>query len=124
MRASALGADFPRERFLRTPVQAILKLLKYIESEEQRVANVYSAATAILGVQMAFIAHGFSGAKGGKPKVTLSDYLPFPDWKPPTEVVRDGPSPETKAVLISLLRERRIPMHVFTQLNSSPERGT
>lgn len=121
---SPIGADFPRERFLRTPVQAILKLLKHIESEEQRVANVYSASTAILGVQMAFIAHGFSGSKGAKPKVSLSDFLPFPDWKPPTEVLRDGPTTDTKAVLISLLRERKIPMHVFTHLSTSPERGT
>lgn len=108
---------------MRTPVSAIIRVLRHIESEEQRLANVQSAAVATLGVQLAFIAWGFSGSKGAKPKVTITDFLPFPNWKPPSAKQQDGPTPDTKAVLIALLRARRIPMHVFTHLNTSAERA-
>lgn len=121
---SPIGVDFPRERFLRTPIGAIVKVLKHIDSEEQRTTNLQSSAVAVLGVQLAYIAWGFSGSKSGKPKVKLQDFLPFPDWRPPGAKVQEGPSEETRAVLTQLLRTRQIPMHVFTQLVTATESTT
>lgn len=125
IRCSGLGADFPRERFMRTPTKVLSKVLQYLESEEQRHANILSASTSMLGVQIAYIAHGMGGGKAPKPKVDLKDFLPFPNWKPLAEEgePKTGPSPSTKVALARLLRERRIPAYVFSQLNSSPERS-
>lgn len=110
---------------MRTPTKALGKVLQYLESEEQRQANILSASTSMLGVQIAYIAHGMGGGKGPKPKVDLKDFLPFPNWNPPSgeEETRPGPSPSTKVTLARLLRERRIPVYVFSQLNSAPERS-
>jgi hypothetical protein len=122
VRTSALGADFPRERFLRTPITALGDLLLYLENEEQRQANIQSAAVGKLGVQLAYIAWGFAGGKGGKPQVELKHFLPFPEWQPlVTESASIGPTPETRSILTRLFKERKIPAHVYTQLTSSPE---
>lgn len=50
------------------------------------------------------------------------DFLPYPGWTPEGENT-DGPSESTKFVLGKLLREGRIPFHVFAALNSPPERA-
>lgn len=94
----------------------------YLENEEQRQANIQSAAVGKLGVQLAYIAWGFAGGKGGKPQIELKHFLPFPEWEPAGDTTpRDGPTPETRTVLAELFREHRIPAHVYTQLSSSPE---
>lgn len=122
LRMSPLGSDYPRERFLRTPIAALGELMVYLENEEQRQANIQSAAVGKLGVQLAYIAWGFAGGKGGKPQVELKHFLPFPEWKPslPTSTL-DGPTPETRSMLTRLFKERKLPAHVYTQLTTSPE---
>jgi hypothetical protein len=121
LRTSALGADYPRERFLRTPISALGEVMLYLESEEQRQANIQSAAVGKLGVQLAYIAWGFAGGKGGKPQVELKQFLPFPEWEPlSNNTPRDEPTPETRSTLALLFKERRIPAHVYTQLTTSP----
>lgn len=94
----------------------------FLESEEQRQANIQSAAVGKLGVQMAYLAWGFAGGKGGKPQVELRHFLPFPEWQPLQEhTLPVGPTPETRMLLTQLFKERRIPAHVYTQLTSPPE---
>lgn len=53
-------------------------------------------------------------------KGDAKQFLPFPDWKPPTEEVK-GPTEMTALVLREALRRREIPMHVFVALISPPE---
>lgn len=119
IRMSPLGVDYPREAFLRTPVQTIVHLLSHIDNEDQRNSNVNSITTAKLCAQVIAIAHGMSGSKGKRPKISIEDYLPFPDWSPTAEV-RKGPDDDTKKILSSLIRERKLPMYVFVQLITAP----
>lgn len=99
-------------------------MLTYVDSEEQRQANIANSGVGKLGVQLAYIAWGFSGGTGPKPQVDLKDYLPFPEWKPLKTAPELGPTKETKALLTRLLKERRLPPHVYTVLSSPPEGGT
>lgn len=55
------------------------------------------------------------------PKSRPVDFLPYPGWAPEGENT-DGPSESTKFVLGKLLREGRIPFHVFAALNSPRDR--
>jgi hypothetical protein len=64
--------------------------------------------------------HIFSQTSTPFTGVDTKQYLPFPDWKPPTEEVK-GPSEMTALVLREALRRREIPMHVFVALISPPE---
>lgn len=121
IRASALGVDFPRERFIRTPIGAITKLIMWVDSEEERLANLYSHAVGNLGVELAHIAHGFAGGKGKSPDIKPKDFYPYPEWKPLTEGPTDGPSVETKLTLGRVFRKRQIPPHVYVHLMGSPE---
>jgi hypothetical protein len=116
LRNSRLGDDFPREKFLRTPVKAIVAALSYIDSEEQRQHNIAASTTAKLCLQVISIAHGMAGSKQ-PPKVDLKDFLPFPDWAP-EGASHEGPTPQTRSLLMKLLKQGRIPMPVFTQLLS------
>lgn len=121
LRASRLGADFPRERFIRTPIRVILQALEYIDNEEQRQHNLASSTAAKLCMQVIAIAHGFSGSKAPI-KTKFEDFLPFPSWQPlDEEQAKAGPSPETRSLLGKLLRERRIPLPIYTQLISIDE---
>lgn len=120
VRSSALGEDFPRERFLRTPVRSIIKVLQFIDNEEQRHINLQSGTTAQLAVQIIHIAHAMSGARGQKPKIQPKDFLPFPDWSPES-AKNEGPTPETRTLLTKLLKQRRISMAVYAQLVTPPE---
>lgn len=123
IRASALGGDFPRERFVRTPIQAIADILQYLDSEEQRLLNLQSAAVGKLGVQMAYIAWGMSGGKGKPPDIKIDNFFPFPDWKPLKKQPGLGPSSETVEALAELFRKRQIPPHVYVSLRTPPEDG-
>ena len=115
MRASALGADFPRERFLRTPVSTIRMVLRELEQREQAEANLNALATARLTQLVIQVAHGFSGSKRPAPKIAAKDFLPYPDWRPiATEA--DGPDQPTKFVLSELGQKRMIPIHVLAAL--------
>jgi hypothetical protein len=106
---------------MRTPVSALGEVLQHLDNEEQRQANIHSAAVGKLGVQLAYIAWGFSGGKGPKPQIDLKDFFPFPKWEPPGAALRIGPTPETHSILTGLLKEGRIPAHVYTQLTAPPE---
>jgi hypothetical protein len=119
IRMSPLGDDYPKEKFLRTPVQAIIPLLTHIDNEEQRANNISSLTTAKLCAQVLAIAHGMSGSKGKKPKIRVEDFLPFPDWSPDVEGNK-GPNEATKKILSMLIRERKLPMYIFVQLMSAP----
>ena len=116
---SAVGADYPKDVFTRTPVHALLEILAHIDNEEQRYSNINSVTTAKLCAQVMAIAHGMSGSKGKRPKINIEDYLPFPDWSPTAET-RKGPDDDTKKILSSLIRERKLPMYVFVQLITAP----
>lgn len=66
-----------------------------------------------------------SGSKGAPPKTQAKDFLPFPDLDKQINTERiDGPSAETKKVLTELVKTFRIPVHVFTALNSQVEQRT
>lgn len=121
LRCSPLGPDFPRERFLSIPIGAIFQALEYVDNDESRRLNLASASTAKLCMQVLAVAHGMAGSKTPI-KQKLTDFLPFPDWQPlGTQQRLTGPSPETRATLGRLLRERRLPISVYTQLVSTDE---
>jgi hypothetical protein len=77
--------------------------------------NTESVTTAQLTTVLVKIAHGFSGSKSAAPKVQPRDFLPFPDWKPASDVA-DGPDAPTKFILSELVRTRCIPLHVYAAL--------
>ena len=127
---SALGVDFPRERFLRTPVRIIMDLIQYIDNEEQRQYNLASSATAMLSYQVVGIASGMGGEKVPE-HISTDTFLPFPRWKakenlfteeqPAMQRPENDPTPSnrstTKQIMLSLLKQRRIPPDVFLALN-------
>lgn len=115
IRCSPLGADFPADRFLRTPVRVIRWVLQELDNQEYGQANLNALPVARLTATLIGIAHGFSGSKRAAPKVEVKDFLPFPDWNPEGAKAA-GPSEETVVLLKELLRKRRIPMPVFTAL--------
>jgi len=112
---SDIGQDYPRERFVRTPVGTIRRVLRHLDDLEQRKANERALTTARLSQLVVQIAHGFSGSKKSPPKVTAKEFLPYPDWKPSSEQ-GDGPDQPTKFVLTQLVRQMRVPLHVYTAL--------
>ncbi len=116
---SALGSDFSRESFLRTPIHLIQRVLKEIDNHEQAQANIDSVTTARLIDVVLRVAHGFSGSKKKMAKTNISDFLPFPDWMPESKAKTEVDS-GTKQVLIALLKKRQIPMHIFTGLVTPP----
>lgn len=121
LRTSALGADFPRERFLHTPIRVILAALEFIDNEEQRQHNIAASSTAKLCMQLVSIAQGMSGSSAPL-KVKFEDFLPFPSWHPPEDDRgTTGPSPETRSVMGRLLRERRLPLPIYSQLISTDD---
>lgn len=119
LRMSALGAEFPRERFMSTPVRLIDKALQEISNHEQATANINSMSTATLANLVLQVAHGLSGSKRAAPKTKAQDYLPFPNWTPTSDKVQRL-DPITKAALVTLARQQRIPVHVFSSLMSPP----
>lgn len=114
--------DFPRERFLRTPVRAIRRALRYVEDQEQAQANRDSVTAARLCQIVLQAAHNFSGSKRAAPKLNAKDFLPYPDWRPATEDAT-GPDQPTKFILSELGKQRLIPVHVLVALMTPPERG-
>lgn len=119
LRMSALGAEFPRERFLSTPVRLIDKALQEVSDHEQATANINSMSTATLANLVLQVAHGFSGSKRAAPKSKAQDYLPFPNWEPARAKTQQLDA-ITKAALVTLAKQRRIPVHVFNSLMTPP----
>lgn len=121
IRTSALGLDFPRERFLRTPVSALRRVLRELDQREQAQANLDALATARLAHLVMQVAHGFSGSKRPPPKVEVKDFLPYPEFRPQGEEA-DGPDQPTRFILTELGQKRLLPIHVFTALIAPAER--
>ena len=118
---SPLGEDFPRERFLRTPISTIRWALRQLDDREQSQANLEALPTARLTQILLQIAHGFSGSKRAAPKTKVQEFLPFPDWRPSTAEA-DGPDQPTRFILTELGKQRRLPIHVLTALLTPAER--
>lgn len=112
---SALGDDFPRERFLRTPISIIRWALREIDDRDKALANLTALPVARLTQILIQIAHGFSGSKRPAPKLEIKDFLPYPDFRPASHTA-DGPDAGTKFILTELGKQRRIPIHVLTAL--------
>lgn len=109
---------------MRTPITTIRNLVHAADNFQQQQANLNSFTQALLIQQIISIAHGMSGSKRPPPKTKVSTFLPFPDWKPEHDQQNNnGPSELTKHVLATLIRQRRIPMHVYVGLNEAPENG-
>lgn len=117
---SALGEDFPRERFLRTPISTIRWVLRQIDDREQAQANLEALPTARLTQLVIQIAHGLSGSKRAAPKTKVQEFLPFPNWRPATAEA-DGPDQPTRFILTELGKQRRLPIHVLTALLAPAE---
>lgn len=117
---STLGADFPRERFLRTPISTIRWVLRQLDDREQAQANLEALPTARLTQILLQIAHGFSQSKRAAPKTKVQEFLPFPNWRPATAEA-DGPDQPTRFILTELGRQRRVPIHVLAALLTPSE---
>lgn len=117
---SALGEDFPRERFLRTPISTIRWVLRQLDDREQAQANLEALPTARLTQVLIQIAHGFFGSRRAAPKTKVQEFLPFPNWRPATAEA-DGPDQPTRFILTELGRKRRLPIHVLTALLTPAE---
>lgn len=117
---SPLGEDFPRERFLRTPISTIRWALRQVDDREQSQANLEALPTARLTQILIQIAHGFSGSKRAAPQTKIQEFLPFPDWRP-SSMEADGPDQPTRFILTELGKQRRLPIHVLTALLTSAE---
>ena len=117
---SALGPDFPQERFLRTPISTLRWVLAKLSDQEQAEANLLALPTARLTHTVIQIAHGFSGSNRAAPKLDIKSFLPYPDWQP-AGAQAEGPSAPTRFVLTELAKRRALPVHVFTALMSPAE---
>ena len=120
VRSSALGADFPKDRFLRTPISALRRVFRYLDDQEKAEANLQALPTARLCQIVIQLAHGLSGSKRAGPKVTAKDFLPYPEWKPPSADA-SGPDQPTKFILSELGRNRQLPPHVLAALMTPAE---
>lgn len=120
LRTSPLGPDFPRDRFLRTPIRLIRWVMERLDNDEQRQANTASITEARVADLLLKVAHGFSGSRRSPPRTSPKDFLPYPGWQPPS-TTSTGPDQPTKFVLGQLVQTSRIPLHVFLGLVTSPE---
>jgi hypothetical protein len=111
-----LGADFPVEKFLKTPINVITRVVQEVTRLEQYRANLEASSIAKLATRLDQIAHihfQFPGECKAEPK----DYIPFPDFDPEADKKQaKGPSRGTELVLRELISKYRIPMHVFVAL--------
>lgn len=123
IRISPMGPDFPRHKFLRTPISVLRWVIEKLDDMDQVKANMESITSARMADMMLKIAHGFSGSKKSPPNTKPTDFLPFPEYRPPT-AESDGPSEPTKFVLTELIRSFQIPMHVYVALNNRAEPGS
>lgn len=115
MRGSVYGADYPAERFARTPINHIRRILTELDNKTQAEANLASATTAQLCFLVRQAVQVFSHSTTPLNGITNRTYLPFPDWKPPS-AKPVGPTEMTSLALREALRRGRLPMHVFVAL--------
>lgn len=116
IRTSALGDDYPRDRFLRTPIRTLRRILTYLDHQDQAQANLDSISTARLADLLLKVAHGFSGSKKAPPKTEPKDWLPFPKYRVESQKAEEADAP-TKFILSELAHKFAIPIYVFVALN-------
>lgn len=115
IRTSPIGADFPRERFLRTPISVLKWVMDKVVDKEQADANLTSLSTARMADLLLRVAHSFGGSK--KPVRSMpKDWLPFPNYKPSAKEADQADEP-TKFILTELVQRFEIPVYVFVALN-------
>lgn len=112
--------DYPAERFARTPISHIHRIIDELDNCQQSDANLASITSAQLCHLVRQAIHIFSQSAGSTSTGDPRQYLPFPEWAPPKAEPK-GPSEMTALVLRDALRRREIPMHVFVALISPPE---
>jgi len=115
IRTSSIGEDFPRERFLRTPISTLKWVLDKIVDKEQAEANLSSLSTARMADLLLKVAHGFSGSKRPA-KGVAKDWLPYPDYRPSKREADQADEP-TKFILSELVHRFEIPVYIFVALN-------
>jgi hypothetical protein len=102
---------------VRTPVSQINWLLEQASYNAYEEANLHSLSTAQLAALVVSIAHGLSGSKGARPNIKPQDFLPFADLDKVRRRKRaSAPTEPTRKVLGELMRQMRLPVHVFTAL--------
>jgi hypothetical protein len=118
-----MGRDFPPARFLRTPIGLLRTVLKELDDTEKVNADISSYSTAKLATLVLQLGYALNKTKS--PKVTIKDYLPFAHTPESSQPPKDGPSPATREVLLSALRQGQIPLLIYQELSTpaSPEDG-
>ena len=111
-----MGDDFPRERFIRTPISLLKKAYDYAVNLDQAEANRAAMTQAAMSDMILKIAHGFSGSKKRPPNTKPRDFLPHPDYRPIGSTA-DEADPPTKFILTELVKRFAIPVHIFVALN-------
>lgn len=122
MRVSAIGVDYPLDKYLQTPTTELQYVMEVVVNEEQRVANLAANTAAKAIVISQYNTRAAAGSKDSTP-IDPKQYLPYPEWKP-IEVIRAEKAkaikPEARRdtieVLTKLLKQRAIPMHVYAAL--------
>lgn len=123
IRGSYIGADFPAERFLRTPVSTIRELLSDIDFRAKYDSNVASV-TAAQGVHylIQYLHRQVYGEKD-VPDAPPKNFLPFPELKHPSEGKDDENGllkASTKKIIEKLASTGRIPLKVKDALLKVP----
>ena len=123
IRGSYIGADFPAERFLRTPLSTIRELLADIDFRTKYDSNVASV-TAAQGVHY-IIQYLHRQVYGDKnvPDAPPKGFLPFPELKHPSEGKEDEDEflkANTKKIIETLAVSGRIPLKVKDALLNVP----
>jgi len=111
LRCTPLGADYPKDVFIRTPIGLIGHLLKSCHEDEKRRANIGSISTAKLTQVVLSVAQAFGGGKD-RNRTKISDFLPFELDAQASEVEE-----LTKEILTKLVKSKRIPTHVIAALS-------
>ena len=120
MAYSPLGVHYPPEKFVRTPLKVIGRLIDHIDTREQYEANRDSITQAQMAHLLMMLGHAYSGSKKSPPRVQPSTFLPYPDFRG-KEPEDKGPDKVTRFVLSEVGRQGRIPPYVLVALLSRAE---
>lgn len=118
-----MGADFPRERFIRTPISLLKKAYDFVINQDEAEANRAAITQAVTADMLLKIAHGFSASKKRAPNTKPKDFLPHPDYRPLDSEADEADAP-TKFILSELVKQFAIPVSIFVALNGrADDRG-
>ena len=112
---SPLGVHYPPEKFVRTPLKVIGRLVEHINTREQYEANRDSITQAQMAHLLMMLGHAYSGSKKSPPRVQPSSFLPYPEFRG-AEQEDKGPDKATQFVLSEVGRQGRIPAYVLVAL--------